>query len=1477
MTQKIFISHTTSDDPFVAQLRKALEKQGLEIWVDSQNLRGGDTLKTEIESAIKDASALIVVISPRVFTSQWVRQEVFFAQEVNVPIVPILIDNIDTQSLLYFFRDEPVAISIQNSLWESMPQILAALGKELPTDFEPEQTIDRKTFVELILKLTDPQIMEAENIKRATAQLIFKSSNSSDIESQSFSFTAPLGPIELDDLEWYLERYHIWPIGVFQDKARRIESKLPKWGQDLYDAAIVPLCQDVLNKWSVLKDNADSRFTVLVDDQLPDGAANDNEKQVKQAATQLFALPWELLHDDTSYVMMGANPLSVRRQLMNRKFLTIQLSDPPVRVLLVSPRPEDDKAAYIDHRASAIPLVHAIDSLGEKAELTILSPPTFAALERELEKSHKSQKPFHVVHFDGHGVYQKDIGLGGLCFEDSAKVPAFQKRASSIVNAKQMSEIMRNHRISLVFLEACQTAAAEIDPTTSVAAALLDNGIASVVAMTHSVLVETARRFVTAFYQALVKGERVGTAMLAGQKALKMDTHRGSIFGAGKLHLQDWFVPVLLQEEDDPQLFNRLPSEAMNRVRQTAQIKVMGQLPDPPEHTFVGRSRELLSLERLLTEKSFAIIQGEGGEGKTTLAVELARWLVLTSRMEQAVFVSVEYISDARSIIDSIGQQLINEKYSVAAYGKDIWGAALQPLTRKLNENRTVIVFDNMESIIPQMQGLMTVDPQIIQDVYQLCGHLLKSSKTRIIFTSREPLPPPYDKIGQTCSLGRLTITDAIKLVHEAMKQAQLMPKEMPDGSPDPDVERLVESVNCHARSLVLLAPHVEKLGVDQTGDALGQLMADLHEKYPDDRERSLYASVELSLRRLPEDVRKAVDMLAVFHGGVNARVWSKMSVQEIPMERLILQLLANHSGNEKEFIEKLKKSDPSVIMELISLKEQTGFQSKGITFQKIQTELTRIGLAKSCPHDHMRLHPALASYLKKQLSSDILATTKEKWANGMKALASFIYDQQFENAQLHDELTLLELPNLIALLDDIQQKGEAKEIVDIAVDIEGLLQSLGRRQILNKVVAVREKVEKGLTKWNNTSFNAAKCQIERFLEKGLLSPALTAAKELLEKSIASGENAYPEASYNIGMAKALIGRILDMSGDSETALSYLESAKRQFDRLSMDGNKTVQRMALACLSEQGICLLNLGRLDEAALAYEERIALAKKFGDHKGAAIGIFHLGTVRYKQKKFIKALKAFKSSMQLFESLRDPDGVAKIWHQMGMTYKEIGNYSEAETAFRKSLKIKVLQNNKDGEAASLGGLGNLFDEMGQLEDAVTFYRQAADIRATQGNMAKEGLIRNNLAETFIKLKRYDDARQEIVRAIECYKSFGYSVKPWTSWYILSIIEDTEGNEIKAKETRDKAVALYMDFRRSGGGKYEFGAQLCEIVVDAIKSDDQAKAKTILEQFDRGSNPFIDALWQILNGAQDVKALEQLPYNFEVDVRLLLEKLEE
>lgn len=47
-------------------------------------------------------------------------------------------------------------------------------------------------------------------------------------------------------------------------------------------------------------------------------------------------------------------------------------------------------------------------------ELTVLHPPTFPALRKALTQAHRRQKPFHVVHFDGHRIYNSKVGLG-LC------------------------------------------------------------------------------------------------------------------------------------------------------------------------------------------------------------------------------------------------------------------------------------------------------------------------------------------------------------------------------------------------------------------------------------------------------------------------------------------------------------------------------------------------------------------------------------------------------------------------------------------------------------------------------------------------------------------------------------------------------------------------------------------------------------------------------------------------------------------------------------------------------------------------------------------------------------------------------------------------------------------------------------------------------------------------------------------------------
>lgn len=247
----IFISHASKDDDFVKELRTALEGQRLPVWVDSRNLRGGAKLAPEIEQAIETARQTIAVLSPNTINSPWVRREVQQALAVEkrrgkegYRVIPLLLPGVEPSALALWFDEEPVGVKIElkvGSVSEALPQILAALGERFPEDPEKAPDTDSPPVAELILKLSDAKVetFDGKTRARATATLVYEPADKSpNIESRRYYFTAPLGPIEADDLRWYLEEYFRWPAGLFKERAARIEAQLPQWGRDLFDAAL---------------------------------------------------------------------------------------------------------------------------------------------------------------------------------------------------------------------------------------------------------------------------------------------------------------------------------------------------------------------------------------------------------------------------------------------------------------------------------------------------------------------------------------------------------------------------------------------------------------------------------------------------------------------------------------------------------------------------------------------------------------------------------------------------------------------------------------------------------------------------------------------------------------------------------------------------------------------------------------------------------------------------------------------------------------------------------------------------------------------------------------------------------------------------------------------------------------------------------------------------------------------------------------
>ncbi len=1476
----IFISHASKDDAFVKELRLALESHGLPVWTDSRKLRGGNKLAREISAAIENARQVIVVLSPNTVNSPWVRKEISKALKVEQQkkdtgyrVIPLLLPGIEPAALTLWFDEEPVGIRIElktGALSEALPQLLAALGERLPDDPTPNITVAEKPVAELILQFNDARIADLDGKQRAqaTAQLIYQPALAADssartVESKRFTLTAPLGPIEADDLRWYLEKYYLWPTAFFADRAQTIEASLPQWGEALFRAATATeSAREALDAWRNAAATTERRFSVFVDSETIEGADEATKAAANEAATLLLALPWELLHDGRGYLFHGKQPVRVRRRLPNRHQQPTRLSALPIRILLVSPRPEEDGVGYIDHRVSARPLVAAIESLGELAELTVLTPPHFAALETALQRAADAGQPFDVVHFDGHGVYDRRVGLGGLCFEDPNDESKLTERAMQLIHAEKLAEVMRDHRIPLVFLEACQSAQSEHDPTASVAARLLEEGVSSIVAMSHSVLVETARRFVTAFYQELAAGARVGTAMLAGQRALHQDSWRGQIPGAGELRLQDWFVPVLFQEAQDVRLIDRLPPESVKQLQARQRQLQLGELPAPPTHSFVGRSRDLLKLERMLCgpiedstlssvlTQAYAVVRGRGGEGKTTLTVELARWLVRTRRFERAAFVSLEEYTDARGVLDALGRQLLpaGASWSVAQF-RDL-KEARQHVERALSDRRTIIVVDNVESVfvVPPSGGRVSSDgmppeggtTNTCVEIFQLCQDLLAaSSQTRLVFTSREVLPAPFHHPRRVAELRELDHNDAIELVMQVLKEAGAEARHDAQGNVPQHVTELVETVGGHARALTLLARQAQD-GVRATTSNIRALLEEQERQHPGDRENSLYASVALSLRRLPPELQAQYKALGVFHSGGRLEVLAH--VMEVDVE----------------------------------------------TARNLAIALIDVGLAEDMGYGHLRLDPALPHYLLRELNEAEEEAARTRWAEAMQALTGFLYQQRSQNAELSARLTLLELPNLMALLAWLPERATPEVVIDLADRIESLLADLGRPQALAQATHAREQAAQRLSAgaaagaWSQAHFQTQSANIDRLLERGQLPVALQTAQQLLTRALSSGEQGYPGASYNIAYAHWQFGRVLKKGGAAEAALPPLAEARRRFEALADAGNTSAAKMASAAITETADCLMDLGRLDEAAAAYQEAIGRKEKLDDQRGVAVNKGQLGTVRMLQQRYGEALDAYQAARASFESLGEPGGVATAWHQIGVTHRQAGQFEDSEEAYRQSLALEVRQQNRAGEAASLNELGNLYGAMERLEDAVKCYRQAAEITVQLQDQRKEGIRRSNLANTLIKLQRYDEARRELLRAIECKQPYGHAAELWKTWDILCELEQATGQPQAAAVARQRARQSYLAYRRDGGESYEIGAQACAATAQAIAEGQRdALAQQLTEMLATEDHPRAKALLPhllaILGGARDPVLADDpaLYYQDAVELQLLLERL--
>lgn len=1298
-----------------------------------------------------------------------------------------------------------------------------------------------------------------------------------DDESSRLDFRAPLTAADHGDIRWYLEVYSAqYTTEVDDERAERIEQKLETWGDALFEAVFGDRAtQRLLNSF---QDSDEPGRLITISARHPD----------------ILGLPWELLRDPKGTYFVHDNPyISVRRRFAGAGGGRSAFRFAPkerARVLFVISRPSD--VGFIDPRGEAQGVMSAI---AHEARIAVefLRPATLNALRERLRDTRLPT--IDIVHFDGHGVYDadgrhwEDAKLGGQMLTKKTRAEAADtgyllfetdEGETALVSADELGDLLNRQKIGLIVLSACQSAMvsrgkggqsdddeAVDDAIGSVAARLTHAGIPTVLAMTYSVLVSTTQQLFEQFYKNLSRGLGMGESLDDARQHLFFNRERGERQrGQGRvtLKLQDWFLPALYQAGADTPLLSAASASDGTTASEGDGSAGFGNLPRLQEAGFFGRSRELWEIERAFVRGTRRLsIVGFGGQGKTFLAQEAGRWLCQTGLFQRVCF--VDYASFQRT--DAVG--LAVSTLGTVLDQSFVDGAAA---TAGLRQQATLIVLDNLEALAAEsLRGLLNV-----AEGWSRVGDC------RVLLTSRQPdfghmeykTEGSWEHIRIVLSgLGSAVYpTDALNCFQALMK--------LPPAPTVPAPERaalvnLFKLVDFHPLSIGLLARQLKERRPAELGQRLERLLAETSET---DKDKSLVASLNLSLDRLGPEAQQWLLRLGVFQGGafeddllaITGLGLTEAQAQRRRLRQVIEKLQRGEAVAEEESgllaedwqqLLQLSQEQPEALTTLLS---QLGGEdiAEGAdegTWPTLRQALVASGLIQpeqisGIGFPFLKFHPTLAPVLWPQLTeserADLLARHRQRYYQ----LSGYLYHKDDRNPEFAREIARRELPNLMMAVNGALEAGDA-DAVEFVTTVSRFLDYFGlsrdRQVLTDKLVQAVGAV--GSRGW----FLARSNQGEALYGAGRHAEAAQVFVEILQEL---GDEPSWEQCVTLGM----LGRCFMAQGQAAEA----ETCHRQGLAVAaqLDQSDDVKRYEGALHADLANVLMNKGNYAGAKESYKASLVISKEVDDDRMEAAAQGHLGTLAMVQGELREAAERHLSALKTFQQLAEPAMEATAWHQLGIVYQEAQQWDEAERRYREAARIKEARGDLVGAAQTWNQLAMVSAGAGRVEAAIAWYEKAIKGFRSAAARLQTAVALNNLADLLQnqqnaagQFPHLDTARQHAEEALAIDQTLdSAAAEIWKTYTLVSWIAEKQGQADDARRYRQQARQAKAAF---AGTEYELRRQgpLIAAVVAAAVGD--AEAQQLLPQLDEAAEGsmanLVSAIRRILQGERDEESL--------------------
>jgi len=997
-------------------------------------------------------------------------------------------------------------------------------------------------------------------------QVLWQRGNEIIQYQHSIPFADPLSMEDKNELRWYLEEYLQFPYGAEEYRAEKLEQRMAEWGETLFNQVFIKSEQD-----------PDPRG--FYQEAVREGLMHC-ELCISSEDPVFLNIPWELIRDPTPGRGYLASSLGgLYRQRVGRKIeISSDIDHEGVfRILLVIARPFGEKDIPLS--TVARPVLDAIKPFKSNIDLEVLRPPTFEALERKL-----NERPgfYNLVHFDGHGVFERtfegSIPHYGIKAQKGHLVFEKMDGTEHIVNSNDLGQILVRSKVPLFVLNACQSAEeGKDDPYSSVASQLIAIGARGVVAMSYSVYATTAALFMKRFYESLMNRQSLSDAVAAGRRTLQTNIHRESVIGPKEL--QDWIVPCLYQQEYQYFPFPKEISKSAEKEDENLEKHVEEVCPEG-RFGFIGRDYDILRIERALVDdnKPWLLITGMGGAGKTSLAYGFARWYAETGGCQHVFTASFKEKGDFGQVIGS----LIGHGTDFSRLSEEVqW----QALISFFQDNPCLLVWDNFETVA----GYPTeADALAIEEEQQKLSRFLKALKggrSRVIITTRKYNEDWLDIATTPIELGGLNHRDSAQLAKAVLTSTGKSPDEFKN---DPEYSELITLLNGHPRSFEVVLPVLKTKSPHQVIAAIHHRVDSLGEELED-------ASLSLAFSQMSSRTKKHFPFIGLFASVVNAR---------------LLGIFVGPDGGGHQ-----------------AYKDVMGEALETEDWESVLEEMGRNGLLRPKGIGIYELHPTLAPFLRKQLVTRLGNDGLEKLDNEFMQFYSVFAGQLDKNVTKGDGnaifATAIEEANFLRAIRLALMDEKWLQVQSIYKLIYEFYEVRGRIAENN---ALRERLIHNVGRELQPDASLERISIWMFLlgieanyeqQRNNLVEAESIHKKILNFLLSLGDSS---VEPNMSTAYHQLGRIAEERQQFDQAEQWYKKALEIRERLGLERDAANEYHQLGRIAQER------QQFDQAEQWYKKALEIFERLGHPPLKVNTLAQIGVLYRNQNKFFEAVSWF-----------------------------------------------------------------------------------------------------------------------------------------------------------------------------------------------------------------------------------------------------------